>query len=125
MQNQVLYAPFVKASDKVKKDVAGAGKVLVIGGKEKAVVIHHMDQTDAKKSIPKGAFVWRDNKRKAWCAHYPISKNRRISEAFSKYGGSSQIAWESCLRQLWQQYIDFNGLTSVACPFKGLVADGD
>lgn len=82
---------------------------------------HHCEQREARSFIPPGTSIWRDCARGGWCAHH--NDYRRISEGFTKHGGS-MLALRHCLRRLWGQYLEARGEPLANCPVSGLF-DGD
>lgn len=74
-------------------------------------------QSEAKRLLPLGAFIWRCNKSYAWAGHIP--GNTRVSRAWALYGGHAQ-AQRLVTQELWQRFLFASGLSETDCPIRGL-----
>ena len=79
----------------------------------------HIVQAEAKTFLPPhGASIWLGVKRGEWCAHVPPST--RVTCPFTRYG-NRQEALKECLRKVWAQWLEMQGLSDAYCPWAGLV----
>ena len=85
-----------------------------------------MEQSEAKKWIPEGTSIWRDNVDVGWETHCPPF--RRVSFSQTKYG-NMQVARRLAFQDLWRKHLALFGKTPEECPIVGifdpvLVLDG-
>lgn len=91
-----------------------AWPVLIIG--------ETISQGEANTYLPPGCSIWESRSRLigGWNGHFP--RNPRIS-CSDIMVGSHAAAAHSIIRQLWEQYLDFQGMSHDCCPVPGLIAN--
>jgi hypothetical protein len=81
--------------------------------KAKVTLPNDIAQTDAKIYIPPSSSIWRGRVKRCWNGHVP--PRARISEPWAD---DEMASLHIILKRMWQQHIDLNGLTWLACPWK-------
>ena len=76
-------------------------------------------QDEAKKFLPAGASIWRDNLRHGWCGHFPPYK--RVSARVDVFGTRGAVL--EVLRALWRQALHHQGEDASNCGVEGLFDD--
>ena len=79
-------------------------------------------QKDVKVYCPPGAYIWRSNGRPQWNGHLP--PRRRVHGSWSAETGEDEGV-KDCLKKLWLQYLDQEGLGIDSCPWKELIFAAD
>lgn len=77
---------------------------------------HHIEQGEARDFCPPCAHIWRSLLRGEWCGHVLLCK--RVSASFHAYG-SSEAALNECLKKMWRQWLEQNGMALSECPIAG------
>ncbi len=82
-----------------------------------------LPQREAKRFLPTGGHVWRDNARGAWAYHH--EGHKRFSIPWSRFGGNSRLSMFEGMRVCWKLFLQDKCLPESACPIEGMFAGGD
>ena len=74
-------------------------------------------QKDLAAMLPRGASIWNGWKVAKWFGHF--KPNPRIQHDWMD-GGRNESGLD-CVRELWTQFLDNEGLDRSDCPIEGLV----
>jgi len=69
-------------------------------------------QSEAKKYMPSDSYIWKNNRRCAWCGYVP--PYRRMTEPFT--AGGSYHALVRLLRRSWRRHNELNRRPLEECP---------
>ena len=76
-----------------------------------------ISQPQAKQLLPPRTHIWRDRIRGGWHGHR--EGFARVPAPWSQHGGE-RGALLACLRGLWAQHLEAEGLEESTCPIAGL-----
>ena len=106
------YAPRVKAAAKALAKKATVKLTdLKFSGDD-------VPQSEAKKILPGGAYIWRGNYAGSWQVHAP--PHARHTEAWHHHGNSRYKAMLAAARHAWRLYLDDRDLDTSQCTVEGL-----
>ena len=107
-------APKTKAKAKSKaKAKAGAGPP------PRQPLPSTIPQSEARRFVPPGCYIWRGLDRSEWCGH--CAPRKRVSASWHQY--TEEGALRLVVRMLWSQYLEKEGLGRDACPYTDLFDD--
>ena len=86
---------------------------------ELPAALHEVCQTDAKKYLPPGAFIWRLNVRGGWGV--TVGRHHDHVEPWARHRNDSSAAMWAAIRFAWRLYLEDECLPLDHCPFKGLL----
>lgn len=109
------------AAQPAKKKRRGEKGAQVSTGLEVRALPPHIAQADAKRFLPPLAHIWVSYSRGEWNAHLG-PEFPRVYEPYARHGGS-QPALKACLRRVWSQYLEKQGLSASDCPVQGLMQE--
>ena len=78
-----------------------------------------VDQSEAKQYLPPKCTIWKAGKRGAWAFH--PEGHARMSEPWSRHGGSSRRAMLACVQRAWLLFNEDHELPERYCPIKGVL----
>ena len=119
--HQELQADFLQMASKIHSEKSKKKKKGEAAAAKEINMPHHIPTEAANLYNPPGSYLWHDNSRGGWCGHFAPYK--RLSEPFTKHGGSSQESLKAVLRGLWIQYGHSKGQAAkYLCHVEGLFA---
>ena len=81
--------------------------------------LDELPQSEAKRYVPPGCYIWRLNTRAAWGVK--VGRHSDKVEPFARHQNSSSKAMWACVKFAWMLYLEDNCLPADHCPFKGLL----
>lgn len=78
--------------------------------------LSELAQSEYKRYLPEGAFLWKSNFNGSWNARLPPFG--QVSRSWSKHGEFEAL--RLVLAGVWYQWCDVNGIEHSACPMEGL-----
>ena len=77
----------------------------------------HIQQKDAKVFLPPGCSIWKGHGLNLWAGHCPPYPRK---SARWHLNGGEQGALLQCLRLIWTDYLEMNGMSRRQCPIAEL-----
>lgn len=80
-----------------------------------------IDQQEAKRFLPPGAYCWRGRADGVWWAH--LEPFKRVARSWAAHGEAEAL--RLVLAAVWRQHLDVSGLPASACPWAGVLEPDD
>ena len=78
----------------------------------------HIPQSEGKRWMPPGGYLWRSRTDNVWCSRYSFYPERAAADSAHAGEGGSLV---ECLRHAWYWYLKHFGLDEEHCPIPGFL----
>lgn len=84
--------------------------------------VERLEQKELRKLMPEGGYIWVARRISSWCTRLP--PQRTFTAPWKRYDSEGEAA-KAAIRDVWDKFLEGQGLSSADCPITGVFSEAD